>query len=184
MEMPDFGEVDNPAIQRRVAVYQAKPLEKPLPKANQWLRSNCMEVFDYVARQLTDEPLFSDDDDDGSDDDEERPGENSGNANRGSIYNDFSEASQNLISLDDIVNLNKDESDHSGDEVSSYDPTQNFTVDGKDRALRMASDIDRFRLVGDDPRWQYLEGDINSHEYHRSVMLLVCSNLRTATFDR
>ena len=67
MEVPDFGDIDNPAIQRRLAIFHAKPLSKPVSRANQWLRKNCMEVFHYIAEATKDEPLFSDDDDDDDD---------------------------------------------------------------------------------------------------------------------
>jgi len=184
MEMPDFGEVDTPAIERRLAVFQAKPLKKPAPKANQWLRSNCMDVFHYVAKQLKDEPLFSDDDDDDDYDDGDNNHASSTGAKQGAIYHDFSEAGKNLISLEEIVNLDKDVDEQSSDEQQQYKPTENFTLHGKDRALRLACEVDRYKLAGDDPRWQWLEGDINAPAYHRSVMLLVCSKLRTVTFDR
>ena len=69
MELPDFGEIDNPAVQRRLAIFQAKPLAKPVAKANYWLRKHCMQVFHYIAEETKEEPLFSDDEDDDNEND-------------------------------------------------------------------------------------------------------------------
>ena len=188
MEMPDFGDVDNPAIQRRLQIFNAKPLSKPTSRANQWLRQNCMEVFHYISLRLKDQPLFSDDDDDDDDvDGDDEVASRATNDSQGAVYNDFSGAAQQLLSRDEIVNLDLiDESSSSEcDEPQRYTPFENFTTDAKDKALQMTSEIDPSRLAGDDPKHQWLEGvPINSTIYHRAVMLLVCSHLRTAKWDR
>ena len=72
----------------------------------------------------------------------------------------------------------------SSDEEVPYVPARNFTVDQRDHALEIASDIDPHRLHGDDPRHQFLSGDINAFEYHRAVMLLIESRMRTAHIAR
>ena len=58
MEIPSFGDTDSPAIERRLAIFETQSLPNPKPKANEWLRKHCMEVFHYLADQLQDEPLF------------------------------------------------------------------------------------------------------------------------------
>ena len=58
MEVPSFGEMDDPAIQRRLTIFETKSLDSPIPKANDWLRRHCMQVFHYLSDELKDEPLF------------------------------------------------------------------------------------------------------------------------------
>lgn len=58
MEVPKFGETNDPAIQRRLAIFETKSLPTPIARANEWLRKNCMQVFHYVSEELKDEPLF------------------------------------------------------------------------------------------------------------------------------
>lgn len=70
-ELPDFGTTDNPAVQRRLAIFEVKPLENPVSNANHWLKKHCMEVFHYVAHELKDEILFSDKEDENEDENED-----------------------------------------------------------------------------------------------------------------
>ena len=77
-----------------------------------------------------------------------------------------------------MLNDDTDETD------STYVPAQNFTLDQRDKALDVASKIDPYKLVGDDARHQILEGDINAFAYHRAVMLLIASDLKTVQMDR
>ena len=58
MEIPHFSETDDPAIQRRLSIFETKSLANPIPKANEWLRKHCMQIFHYLAHELHDEPLF------------------------------------------------------------------------------------------------------------------------------
>ena len=78
--------------------------------------------------------------------------------------------------------MNDEVIDDDGD--AAYVPATNFTTDQRDKALRDASTVDPYKLIGDDERHQLIEGDINRVQYHRAVMLLVCSRLNTVKFDR
>ena len=129
-----------------------------------------MQVFHYLAEELKEEPLFSDNEESAILQDDQEYGE-------GAIYNDFSDRTLQLLSSEDIREMELSSQTCSQSRSIVFDPYDNFTKEDKYEAVKAASEIDP-DYYSIDHRLQITTGPTSSQDYLRSVMLMVASNLR------
>lgn len=129
-----------------------------------------MQVFHYLAEELKEEPLFSDDEESAILQDDPEYGE-------GAIYNDFSDRTLQLLSSEDIREMELSSQTCSQSRSTAFDPYDNFTKEDRYEAVKAASEIDP-DYYSIDHRLQITTGPTSSQDYLKSVMLMIASNLR------
>ena len=171
-QMPNFEQGhDDRAIKRKLSVFETVPIPNPRNRVSDWLRKNCMMVFHYCAKQLKDEPLFSEDEVMNDDD----VGNEGYDSDEGAKYNNYDSQPSKLLRTDALKSLSFCKSD--------TDFTHGDAVEASIVPEDMLEKVSLNPRKVDEKPWTLCEGDINSEEYHEKVLLIALGKWRKMDLD-
>ncbi|XP_065066524.1 uncharacterized protein LOC135692361 [Rhopilema esculentum] len=165
--IPSFTEIDDAAIQTRLAVFKTRSLKERNPQATNYLRKNCMQCFHWCANELRDTPLWEV---------EEIERAEQQHDDEGAIFNDFNEGqSSRMINIEEIEKLQFSQSIIiANDEATAEHPQGAVPTEIIDQVI-LDDEDENPNWVREESRCFVTFGPINVFSYHKAVFLLITS---------